>query len=171
MTFSNGDTGQPQPRWDGNWKRCAPGRGFARWRPFELGLMIVGFMSWWPLGLAVIAFKMWQSRTGYQGDLFAFAGDKVDGLRSACSNWGGYGFAQTVGRGFSGAGFTPRSSGNAAFDAWRASEIARLEEERKKLEAAEREFADHITQLRRARDKEEFERFMRDREGRPAAGP
>jgi hypothetical protein len=66
-----------------------------------------------------------------------------------------------------------RSSGNSAFDAWREGELARLEEERRKLEAAEREFSDYIESLRRAKDREEFERFMRDRNsgGQPQDRP
>ena len=55
------------------------------------------------------------------------------------------------------------SSGNRAFDDWRAGELARLEEERRKLVAAEREFADFLEQLRHARDREEFDRFMQER--------
>ena len=46
-------------------------------------------------------------------------------------------------------------------------EAVRLEEERRKLEEAEREFAVHIEELRRARDREEFERFMKARHNRP----
>ena len=60
-----------------------------------------------------------------------------------------------------------RPTGNRAFDEWRDSELARLEEERRKLEEAEREFAAHIEELRRARDREEFERFMKARHNRP----
>jgi hypothetical protein len=52
------------------------------------------------------------------------------------------------------------SSGNAAFDEWRATELARLEEERQKLVAPEREFGDFMENLRRAKDREEFDRFM-----------
>ena len=52
------------------------------------------------------------------------------------------------------------STGNRAFDEWRATELARLEEERQKLVAAEREFAEFMENLRQARDREEFERFM-----------
>jgi hypothetical protein len=74
----------------------------------------------------------------------------------AANPWPGYGF-----------GASP--TGNRAFDEWRATELARLEEERKRLAAAEREFADYMENLRHARDREEFERFMnerRDRQGR-----
>lgn len=55
------------------------------------------------------------------------------------------------------------SSGNRAFDEWRSAELARLEEERRKLAAAERDFAAFLEQLRHAKDREEFERFMRER--------
>jgi len=63
------------------------------------------------------------------------------------------------------------STGNRAFDEWRATELARLEEERQKLVAAEHEFAEFMENLRHARDREEFERFMdehRNQQGRPS---
>ena len=62
-----------------------------------------------------------------------------------------------------------RSTGNVAFDEWRESELARLEAERRKLAEAERDFAQHIEELRRARDREEFESFMRARKGGTAS--
>lgn len=48
---------------------------------------------------------------------------------------------------------------NSAFEEYRAGELARLEEE-------ERAFHDYLERLRTARDREEFEAFMRDRQGR-----
>jgi hypothetical protein len=48
------------------------------------------------------------------------------------------------------------SSGNAAFDEYRRETLRRLEEE-------QAEFDEYVTNLRRARDREEFERFMADR--------
>ncbi|TMJ42459.1 MAG: DUF2852 domain-containing protein [Alphaproteobacteria bacterium] len=50
----------------------------------------------------------------------------------------------------------PRGSGNAAFDAYRAETL-------KRLEAEQAEFADYLNRLREARDREEFERFMNER--------
>ena len=61
-------------------------------------------------------------------------------------------------------------SGNRAFDEWREAELARLEEERRKLEDAHREFAEFVENIRKAKDREEFERFMNERRNRPAAG-
>ena len=57
-------------------------------------------------------------------------------------------------------GFGMGSTGNRAFDEWRTTELARLQEERQKLVAAAREFAEFMENLRHARDREEFERFM-----------
>ncbi len=135
--------------------RSCAGRG---WKPLEIAAMIFGFMLYWPLGLAVIAWKFWQKRSGYQGDLFAFGREKWES--AADWNWGSGNFAGRSWR----AGFGP--SGNRAFDDWRAAELARLEEERQKLVAAEREFAEFLDNLRRARDREEFDRFMQERRNR-----
>ena len=48
--------------------------------------------------------------------------------------------------------------------------IARLDEERRKLDDAQREFAEYVDAIRRAKDREEFERFMAERRARPAGG-
>ena len=65
-------------------------------------------------------------------------------------------------RGCGSRGFS--ASGNVAFDEYRERELKRLEEERRKLEEERREFETFMQNLRRARDKEEFDRFMRDRD-------
>ena len=66
--------------------------------------------------------------------------------------------------------FYSPSTGNAAFDEWRTAELARLDEERRKLDDAQREFAEYVEAIRRAKDREEFERFMAERRARPASG-
>ncbi len=130
-------------------------RDCAHWRPFEVAAIVLGFFIFWPIGLALLLWKLWSRSWGYQGDLFSFAGEQGARMRSvfgeASREWGGPSFM--------------RSSGNVAFDEWREGELARLEEERRKLAEAEREFAEHIVELRRARDREEFENFMRARKG------
>jgi hypothetical protein len=131
------------------------------WKPLEIVAMILGFIVFWPIGLAILLFKVWQRKHGYEGDLFAFAQERAADMQSRWREATG----QTgAAGGWSGPGFM-RSSGNVAFDDWRESELARLEEERRKLAEAEREFAEHIEELRRARDREEFESFMRARRG------
>lgn len=68
-------------------------------------------------------------------------------------------------------GFGPASSGNLAFDEWKKAELARLEEERRKLQDAHNEFAAFVENIRRAKDREEFERFMNERRNRQGEGP
>ena len=141
------------------------------WKPVELLAMILGFIVFWPIGLGVLFWKMWQKKTGYEGDIADFVQDKWQ--NSQAWSWAACGPARA---GFAGgpwqrAGFRMRSTGNRAFDDWRDAELARLEEERQKLVAAEREFAEYIENLRRARDREEFDRFMHDRNNRrPSEG-
>jgi hypothetical protein len=132
----------------------------SRWTAVELVAMILGFIVFWPIGLAILAFKVWQRKSGYPGDLTSVAQEKWREARSAlhAGPWGGA------------PGFTGRSTGNLAFDEWRAAEIARLDQERRKLEEAHREFATFVENIRRAKDREEFERFMNERRGRPAGG-
>jgi hypothetical protein len=139
-----------------------PGSGRG-WKPLEIGAMVAGFIVFWPLGLAVVGFKFWQKKSGYQGDLFTFARETWDSATSW--SWSSHGVSGGFpARSWRSAGFGP--SGNRAFDEWREGELARLEEERRKLVAAEREFAEFLDQLRRARDREEFDRFMQERRGR-----
>jgi len=59
--------------------------------------------------------------------------------------------------------WTGPSSGNRAFDEYKADTIRRLEEE-------QREFREFLERLRFAKDKTEFDQFMAERRNRPA-GP
>ena len=65
---------------------------------------------------------------------------------------------------FGGSWGGPPSSGNRAFDDYRAETLRRLEEE-------QREFRDFLERLRMAKDKAEFDQFMADRRGRNGAPP
>jgi Protein of unknown function (DUF2852) len=168
----NADTGMfyqsCSPRQNGR----SHGRGYWHgepWKPVEILAMVLGFIVYWPIGLAVLGWKFWQKKSGYPGDIISFGREKWEKL----ANWvncargsGGWGFSVKAASGF-GMG----STGNRAFDEWRTTELARLEEERQKLVAAEREFAEFMENLRHARDREEFERFMdahRNQRGRPS---
>ena len=143
-----------------------------RWRFLEIAAIVIGFMLWWVIGLTLLVVKLWRNRQGYSTDMITAARGAFEEnvMKSkVMDSWpamtGGWGCrsksASARDWGFS----NFRSSGNSVFDEWRQGELARLEEERRKLEAAEREFSDYIESLRRAKDREEFERFMRDRNG------
>jgi hypothetical protein len=158
----------PSQEWTSNNWRNGSGRscGFARWTPVEILAMVLGFIVFWPIGLAILAFKFWQRKTGYPGDLQTAAQEKWREARSAFQS-GPWASGPWAGR----SGFGGRPSGNMAFDEWRAAEIARLDEERRKLEEAHRDFASFVENIRRAKDREEFERFMNERRARPEPGP
>jgi Protein of unknown function (DUF2852) len=140
--------------------------GRASWEPLELLAMVLAFIFFWPLGIAILLMKRWQRKSDYSGDLFGYIRERAAEARRS------FGFAGTgdepsassTARGWRSPDFM-RTTGNTAFDAWREAELARLEEERRKLAQAERDFAEHIDQLRRARDREEFDSFMQARKG------
>lgn len=122
------------------------------WTPATIAMMIIGFMIFWPLGLAMLSFILWGDRLdGFKNDVNRATDTVADTFKSAGRS----------------AGFTHSSSrtGNVAFDDWREVEIARLVEERNKLEETRREFDEHLRELRRARDEDEFNSFMKDRAG------
>jgi len=129
-------------------------------------LLILGFMWWWPLGLLILAILIATGRIGcWHRPMFAGSGPmncwnsrwenkmqrmqekmdrvraKMDGMRGA-TTWGG-----------------PPSSGNRAFDDYRAETLKRLEDE-------QREFREFLDRLRFAKDKTEFDQFMADRRSR-----
>jgi hypothetical protein len=116
------------------------------WTPATIALMIIGFMVYWPLGLAMLAYILWGDRLeGFKHDVNNATDGIFRGFRNACP----------AGRG--------SSTGNAAFDDWRAKELERLAEERRKLDEARADFEAYAREVRRAKDKEEFDRFRTER--------
>ena len=57
----------------------------------------------------------------------------------------------------------PGDTGNSAFEDYKSSELARLEEERRRLFEAQEQFGAHLDRLKRARDRAEFDQFMAER--------
>jgi biopolymer transport protein ExbB/TolQ len=135
--------------------RCG---GRMRWKPIELVAMILGFIFFFPVGLAILAWKIYQTKTAYAGDFSQFAQEKWGGFeqRSGMSQ-----MKNAFGGGWMG------TSGNSAFDDWRKTELERLDEERRKIFEAERAFNEYQEGLRKAKDREEFERFMNSRNANP----
>ena len=125
-----------------------------QWGPVTIALMVLGFVIFWPLGLAMLAYILW-------GEMFGGSAEKAEGWINQKKAWcqnnnyrhGGFGHR----------GDWRNSSGNAAFDEYRAEQLKRLDEERKRLDEEINAFHEHMRNLRMARDREEFDRFMRDR--------
>ncbi|KAB0682906.1 DUF2852 domain-containing protein [Aureimonas leprariae] len=132
------------------------------WTPATIALMVGGFMLYWPLGLAVLAYIIWGDRLeAFRTDVNRSTDRFMGGVRRA--GWG---------RGRRGGPVFMDRTGNVAFDDWREAELKRLDEERRKLDESRAEFEAYARELRRAKDQEEFDRFMSNRRGRPAGeGP
>jgi hypothetical protein len=128
------------------------------WTPLTILLMVIGFVVFWPLGLAMLAYILWGDRIPEVRRHFAEAGENV---KREWRGFGGCGPSRT-------SGFS--RSGNVAFDEYREKELKRLDEERRKLDEERREFEAYVHDLRRARDQEEFERYMRERSSRKNGG-
>ncbi len=143
----------------GPWTKA---RGGTRWTAVELIAMVLGFMVFWPIGLAILGFKYWQYKTG-GSDLQTVATGAFRNARSAMGGFQASGPGQWARQNWT-HGFAS-STGNAAFDAWKSGEIARLEAERHRLEDAHREFSEWLETVRKAKDREEFDRFMNERRG------
>lgn len=122
------------------------------WTPVNVALMVLFFVTGlWPLGIAAIVYMMYGREMGI--DL---------------SNWGNAkSSVRRASKGYSwSSNRTRQSSGNAAFDEWREAEMERLREEKRKLDEARDAFEEHLKELRRARDREEFEAFTKAWEAR-----
>ena len=140
------------------WRDSAAGRqgglarGWARkaWTPWEIALMVTGFVVFWPVGLAILSWMLW---TRWRCTPAWF--DRVAGA--------------TTGAGAPGATGMRGASSNSAFEQWKRGELDRLDQERRRLAEAEHDFAAFLDQLKRARDREEFDRFMAARTAPPPA--
>lgn len=99
-----------------------------------IALMVAGFIAFWPVGLAILGYMLMTQR-----------------------------FPSTGGRAQS--RITPgAATGNAAFDAYRAETLRRLEEEQEAFQA-------FLGRLREARDRAEFDQFMEERSRRKVERP
>src|SRR5882757_3001624 len=118
-------------------------------KPAWIALMIFGFIVWWPLGLAALAFLIgsrrmacwhdparWQYKMEKLQRKMDLANAWMSGNPRGGNPWGGNPWRN------------PPSSGNRAFDEYRTETIKRLEDE-------QREFHEFLARLRMAKDKSE----------------
>lgn len=126
------------------------------WRPAELAALIIGFIIFWPLGLAVLAWKYWNDRSSSPRNLDDIVNDASCKIRTGLSGV----FRTSADT----AAFTP--TGNAQFDAYVRHESQRLDAQRKALDEEIRAFRAFLDQ-ERAGGADLYERF-RNRSG---AGP
>jgi len=142
------------------WSATAPGRSgpFPR-RSLEIGAIVVGFLYWWPIAVAYVAWKI----AGYPalGQLRHYA-------QRGPSDWVGTGGPSRFAAAYR-AARNVGGTGNAAFDDYRRTELERLEARRRALQEESRAFSEFVDELKRARDREQFDAFMAKR--RAEGGP
>jgi len=120
------------------------------WTPATIALMVLGFVVFWPLGLAMLAFILFGEKLrAFKRDANSRADGMFAGLRRTKARYE-----------------THFNTGNVAFDDWRKAELDRLDEERRRLDEMREKFDSYVRELRRAKDQEEFDRFMRERNNR-----
>jgi hypothetical protein len=127
-------------------------------RPAWITLMVLGFIAWWPIGLAILAYLLWSGRMG-SGMRCGRQGGLTRWQQRMADRWDR--FERRGGGGGETRAYRGWSSGNRAFDEYREATLSRLEEE-------SREFRDFLERLRMARDRSEFDQFMANRKSGPS---
>jgi hypothetical protein len=128
----------------------------ARWSFWEIAVMIGGFALFWPVGLIALFWKL------KKGELWPGSADSA----TPWASWRGF---ETM-RWRWPEGLRSHS-GNSAFETYKAQELEKLELLRRKLMDEQKAFGDFLERLKRAKDQEEFDRFMAERSTQqPAAG-
>ena len=129
LTQSTPMTG-PRMGWFSRAEAWLDSKGKGAW----IVAMVLGFVFFWPVGLALLFYMIWSKRM----------------FNSSCSR-------RTQGKKWSRHGMSAMSTtGNTAFDAYKADTLRRLEEE-------QTNFENFLERLRDAKDKAEFDQFMEER--------
>ena len=142
-------------------------------RPAWIALMVLGFIVFWPVGLAILAYMLWSGRMGCGrvGDVDQWRQKAHQSVERAAERWERkrerWERRMQHWTGHRSHGLRP--SGNHAFDEYREEALRRLEEEAT-------EFREFLERLRAAKDRAEFDDFMRERRNRqggtgPTSGP
>jgi Protein of unknown function (DUF2852) len=118
-----------------------------RGKPAWIIAMIAGFVIFWPVGLALLAYMIWSKRMFGRSCRTHRHEHRHDRSRETFRD-----MARAV-----------RPSGNTSFDAYKAETLRRLLDEQEAFES-------FLQRLRDAKDKQEFDSFMDDR-ARAASAP
>ena len=128
------------------------------WSIYEIAAVLGGFVVFWPIGLVALFLKhkngeIWKGASDMQAPWSQWKSprDAADHFSKAYSGWKGrpwQGFADT---------------GNEAFDEYRKAKLEELEAMRRKLDEERAAFDEFLAKLRKAKDREDFERFMAER--------
>jgi alpha-galactosidase/6-phospho-beta-glucosidase family protein len=143
-----------------------------------IAVTIAAFVVFWPAGLALLVYLIWSGRMGCRHyywdesmkDEFRQRREALrEEWRTRRQEWRDmkHDWKNEMRDHWRTHQRAAESSGNAAFDEYKAETLKRLEEE-------QAEFSDFLANLRKARDKAEFDQFMQSRRSaktEPAAEP
>jgi hypothetical protein len=123
-----------------------------------IALVVLGFIVFWPVGLALLIYLKWSGRMscwkhGQYGRWYTPEDREAarEEWRARREEWRAWKRRHWARR---------HSSGNVAFDEYREETLRKLDEE-------QREFRDYLDKLRSAKDRAEFDQFMAERRNRP----
>ena len=122
----------PATGWFTQAERWLDERGKGAW----IALMVLSFIVFWPVGLAILAYLIWGKRMFGKSCRRSHSGDTPFNGRMTRHHF--------------------RSSGNSAFDAYKSDTIDRLMREQDDFEA-------FLKRLRESKDKAEFDAYMDER--------
>ncbi len=109
MTTATAETPAPlesRMSWFGRAEAWLDDKGKGAW----IAAMVLGFILFWPIGLALLAYMIWSKRMFSK----SCSGSRRHSARSAA--------------------YAMKSSGNSAFDAYKGETLRRLEEEQRSFE-------------------------------------
>src|SRR6202012_4540830 len=88
------------------------------WSPFTVLAMVLGFIVFWPIGLAVLAYVLWGERFGFAGN---GDGSRAERWANRQKQWAGWcqNHQKSAFNGFN----RTAATGNAAFDAYREEQL------------------------------------------------
>jgi len=130
-------------------------------KPAWIAATIVSFILCWPIGLLLLGYLIGSGRMACwanhrNGERWQRRMERMQQrMQERAAQWCGPRAGATWSAG--------PSSGNWAFDEYRAETLRRLEEE-------QRQFTEYLERLRRAKDKAEFDQFMAEMR-RSSEGP
>ncbi|NQZ72884.1 MAG: DUF2852 domain-containing protein [Dinoroseobacter sp.] len=134
MNIAHSQTAPTVSGWFSRSEAWLDSKGKGAW----IAAMVLGFIFFWPIGLALLAYMIWSKR---------MSSGNCASRRNSHRRRHGF-----------------NSSGNTAFDAYKADTLQRLQDEQDAFEA-------FLKRLRDAKDKTEFDQFMDERSRNATAAP
>ncbi len=128
-----------------------------RWKPLDIVVLLAAFAIYWPIGLILLAWKLWNDRQAHPQDLATLLQTGFNRAQTLFDS-----VVNSFGGGSGPAQGEPPQTGNAAFDSY-------IREEWQRTEAERRRILDEVTAFRaflaaeQSGDRDVYERFRQAR--------